>query len=83
MLGQGERYLKQAIVDKDPYVSSSALISGYHLIHQHPSNVDVVKRWFNEVQDAAKSKYTMVQYHALGLLYKLRQQDKYVSPAAA
>lgn len=76
MLGQGERYIKQAIVDKDPYVSSSALISGYHLVHENPANLDVVKRWFNEVQDAAKSKYTMVQYHALGLLYKLRQHDR-------
>jgi coatomer subunit gamma len=76
LLGQGERYLKQAIVDKDPYVSSSALVSGYHLIHTNPANTEVVKRWFNEIQDAAKSKYTMVQYHALGLLYKLRHHDR-------
>jgi len=75
MLGQGERYLKQAIVDKEPYVASSALVSGYHLM-VNPGNGDIVKRWFNEIQESTKSKHVMVQYHALGLLYKIRQHDK-------
>lgn len=75
LLGQGERYLKQAIVDKEPYVASAALVSGTHLL-QTPSNTDLVKRWFSEIQDATKSKSPMVQYHALGLLYQLKQNDR-------
>lgn len=75
ILGQGERYLKQAVVDREPYVASAALVSGIHLL-KVPSNVDLVKRWISEVQEASKSKYTMVQYHALGLLYQLKQHDR-------
>ena len=32
LLTQIERYLKQAIVDKNPVVSSAALVSGIHLL---------------------------------------------------
>jgi coatomer protein complex subunit gamma len=32
LLGQIERYLKQAVVDKNPVVSSAALVSGIHLL---------------------------------------------------
>ena len=32
LLTQIERYLKQAIVDKNPVVSSAALVSGLHLL---------------------------------------------------
>ena len=72
MLGQVERNIKQGIVDKDPYVQSSALVSGIHLIHRSP---DIVKRWVSEVQDAISSKSVMVQYHALALLHQIRQND--------
>eukprot|EP01104_Vermistella_antarctica_P004786 TRINITY_DN15205_c0_g1_i1.p1 TRINITY_DN15205_c0_g1~~TRINITY_DN15205_c0_g1_i1.p1 ORF type:complete len:879 (-),score=289.91 TRINITY_DN15205_c0_g1_i1:79-2715(-) len=75
ILGQGERYLKQAIVDKEPQVASSALVSGIHLLGV-ASNTDIVKRWINEIQDAAKSTNRMVQYHALGLLYQLKKRDR-------
>ncbi|PIO28177.1 hypothetical protein AB205_0148410 [Aquarana catesbeiana] len=37
---------------------------------------DVVKRWINEAQEAASSDNIMVQYHALGLLYYLRKNDR-------
>lgn len=47
MLSQMERYLKQAIVDKVPYVASSALVAGYHLADQH---IDIIKRWITEVR---------------------------------
>jgi hypothetical protein len=40
MLTQIERYVKTAIVDKDPYVSSCALISSIHLSH---SSIEVVR----------------------------------------
>jgi coatomer protein complex subunit gamma len=75
LLGQGERYLKQAIVDKEPYVASAALVSGVHLM-QKSSFQDLVKRWFSEIQEASKKKAPMVQYHALGLLHQLRQHDR-------
>jgi coatomer subunit gamma len=73
MLQSIERYMKQAIVDKLPGVSSAALVSSLHLIKQGP---DVVKRWVNEVQDTVNSDNIMVQYHALGLLYQIKKNDK-------
>mmetsp|Transcript_16169 Transcript_16169/g.48563 ORF Transcript_16169/g.48563 Transcript_16169/m.48563 type:complete len:878 (+) Transcript_16169:99-2732(+) len=77
LLGQGERYLKQAIVDKSPYIASAALVSGIHVVKENrPGNVDIVKRWHTEILTATKSQDVMVQYHALALLYKLRQHDR-------
>ncbi|XP_066452260.1 coatomer subunit gamma-1 [Eleutherodactylus coqui] len=73
MLQAIERYMKQAIVDKVPSVSSSALISSLHLLK---TSFDVVKRWVNEAQEAASSDNIMVQYHALGLLYHVRKNDR-------
>jgi coatomer subunit gamma len=45
-----ERIIKTAIVDKVPSVCSAALVSSYHLL---PVARDVVRRWQNEVQEAA------------------------------
>jgi coatomer protein complex subunit gamma len=73
MLTQIERYVKTAIVDKDPYVSSCALVSSIHLSH---SSIEVVRRWNEEVTDALNSRPNLVQYHALGLLYKMKQHDR-------
>nr|KAF6470997.1 COPI coat complex subunit gamma 1 [Molossus molossus] len=73
MLQAIERYMKQAIVDKVPSVSSSALVSSLHLLK---CSFDVVKRWVNEAQEAASSDNIMVQYHALGLLYHVRRNDR-------
>lgn len=77
LLGPGERYLQQAIVDKEPYVASSALVSGIHLMQtSQTANHDSVKRWFNEIQNASTNRAPMVQYHALGLLLQLKQHDR-------
>ncbi|KAG8128132.1 putative Coatomer subunit gamma protein [Naja naja] len=73
MLQSIERYMKQAIVDKVPSVSSSALVSSLHLLK---TSFDIVKRWVNEAQEAASSDNIMVQYHALGLLYHIRKNDR-------
>ncbi|KAM9389574.1 coatomer subunit gamma-2 [Phaethornis superciliosus] len=73
MLQAIERYMKQAIVDKVPSVSSSALVSSLHMMK---ISYDVVKRWINEAQEAGSSENVMVQYHALGLLYHLRKNDR-------
>ncbi|TPX31608.1 hypothetical protein SmJEL517_g05105 [Synchytrium microbalum] len=68
-----ERFLKQAIVDKNPAVASAALVSSLHLFH---ANKEIVKRWANEVQEAINSKGVITQYHALGLMYQIRQHDR-------
>jgi len=73
MLGAIERYVKQAIVDKNSMVASSALVAGAHLIKGSP---DVVRRWVNEVQEALHSPSEMVQFHALSLLYEIKQHDR-------
>lgn len=39
LLTQIERYLKQAIVDKNPVVASAALVSGIHLLQVSSSYV--------------------------------------------
>jgi coatomer protein complex subunit gamma len=108
-MAQGvERFFKAAIVDKNPTISSGALVSAYHLF---PAARDVVKRWANEVQESVNAKSSgsffgassgsggllggwgsstpqntgyqpvmstsyITQYHALGLLYLIRQQDR-------
>lgn len=110
-MAQGvERFFKAAIVDKNPSISSAALVSAYHLF---PNAKDVVKRWVNEAQDAVNAKSSgsslfagntsaasylsgwgaaasnapsgyqpvastsyIMQYHSLGLLYLIRQQDR-------
>lgn len=68
-----ERYMKQCIVDKNESVSCAALVSSVHLAH---TSADVVKRWANEAQEALNSDNIMVQYHALGLLYRIRKTDR-------
>jgi coatomer protein complex subunit gamma len=89
MLAAVERFLKQAIVDRSAAVSSAAIVSSYHMFH--PAR-DVVRRWANEVQEAIStpkmasaqngpgnfvaSNAYIVQYHALGLLYLIRQNDR-------
>ncbi|KAF7259507.1 hypothetical protein EG68_02792 [Paragonimus skrjabini miyazakii] len=73
MIQSVERYLKQAIVDKSPAISSAVLTSAFKLMRICP---DIVKRWVNEVQEAACSSRVMVQYHALGLLYLIRRNDR-------
>ncbi|CAM9226039.1 unnamed protein product, partial [Choristocarpus tenellus] len=73
MLGAIERYVKQAIVDKNSLVSSSALVSGMLLYKINP---EVVRRWVNEVQEAVSSNHEMVQYHALSLLYQIKAHDR-------
>lgn len=73
MLGAIERYLKQAIVDRNAFVASSALMAGMRLFITCP---EIVRRWINEVQEAVNSSSEMVQYHALSLLYKIKQHDR-------
>src|SRR6266404_3955420 len=48
-----ERFFKAAIVDRNPSISSAALVSSYHLF---PHAKDVVRRWVNEAQEAVGAK---------------------------
>mmetsp|Transcript_4485 Transcript_4485/g.7532 ORF Transcript_4485/g.7532 Transcript_4485/m.7532 type:complete len:900 (-) Transcript_4485:576-3275(-) len=73
LLMQIERYLKQAIVDKSAVVASAALVSALHLLG---NNTEIVKRWINEIQEAAQNKNSMVQFHAVALLHALRASDR-------
>lgn len=73
MLHAIERYMKQAIVDRVHPVASAALVSSLKLMNTSP---EVVKRWVNEAQEAVNSDNVMVQYHALGLLYHIRRNDR-------
>ncbi|KAK9828743.1 hypothetical protein WJX72_001875 [[Myrmecia] bisecta] len=73
LLGQIERYLKQAVVDKSPVVASAVLVSALHLLSH---NSEIVKRWTNEIQEAVQSKQPMVQFHAVALLHALRANDR-------
>ncbi len=73
MLAQMERFFKQSVVDKNPFIVSCTLVAGQHLWR---NGSDVVKRWVTEVQEALNSKSRMVQYHALSLLHRIKQNDK-------
>ena len=73
MMQQIERYMKQAIVAKNPHVASAALVSTLRMYNMNP---DVVKRWINEAQEALNSDNVMIQFHALGLLYQIKKRDQ-------
>lgn len=73
MLQSVDRFLKQSIVDKYQTVSSAALVSAHHLFDV---NRELVKRWATEVSEVVNSRHATSQYHALGLLYLIKQHDK-------
>ena len=76
MLNSLERYYKQAIVDRDDYVSSAALVSAL-LLSAKPGAPDVIARWVNEVQTTlTSSKGEMVAFHALALLRTIKRNDR-------
>lgn len=63
MLQAIERYMKQAIVDRNSNISSAALTSSLHMTK---TANEVVKRWVNEVQEALNSeKYEINIYQFL------------------
>jgi len=82
-----ERFLKAAIVEKSPSISSAAIISSYHLFGM---SKDLIRRWGNEVNEALNFKgssstflsasssttSSIVQYHALGLIYSIKSHDR-------
>ena len=76
ILGSIERYVKQAVVDSSPLVSSSALVSASHLYDSNPDSATIVKRWITETTEATQSPNEMVQFHAMQLLYQIKAHDR-------
>jgi coatomer protein complex subunit gamma len=73
MVSQMDRFLKQSLVDRNPFIVVSTLVAG-QILFGHSS--ETIKRWLNEIQEALNNKNRMVPYHALALLYKIKQADK-------
>lgn len=73
MIGTMERYLRQAVVDRNNNVVSAAIVTGIHMAHVVP---DTVKGWADQVNEALKNRGSKAQYHALALLHKLRKNDR-------
>lgn len=73
MVGQIERFLKQSVVDKNPFIVGSTLVSAQHLLK---TNADIIKRWSNEIAESLNNPSRMVQYHGLALTYHTKKHDK-------
>lgn len=87
-----ERFFKAAIVDRNSSISSAALVSSYHLHPiardvikrwaneaQEAINSKAVGGYGAQSQhgfQAVQSTSSATQYHALGLLYLIRQGDR-------
>eukprot|EP00915_Cephaloidophora_sp_WS-2016_P004333 GHVH01005829.1.p1 GENE.GHVH01005829.1~~GHVH01005829.1.p1 ORF type:complete len:798 (+),score=112.23 GHVH01005829.1:150-2543(+) len=69
---QLEGQIKNAILDKDSVVSSSALVYGEFLYHIQP---ELVRRWGTEVGSALQRNTGMSQAHALRLLFLIKKGD--------
>ncbi|BGP47235.1 coatomer subunit gamma [Rhodotorula kratochvilovae] len=86
-----ERFFKAAIVDRNTSISSAALVSSYHLqpiardVIKRWANeaAEAVQNKggaygtsYGQGYQAVQSSSSIVQYHALGLLYLIRQGDR-------
>jgi len=78
MLMQIERYMKQAMVDRDDQVAAAALMSADQMATGDPAKRRVVANWLPEIQSALSGvgRLQSVQYHALLVLYRIKQQDR-------
>mmetsp|Transcript_16899 Transcript_16899/g.33010 ORF Transcript_16899/g.33010 Transcript_16899/m.33010 type:complete len:887 (-) Transcript_16899:180-2840(-) len=82
MLSSIERFLKQAVVDKNPFIVSATLCAGQHITAR--GGLTITKQWVNQLQEALSNSSAMVEYQALALLYRVKQQDQLaVSKVAA
>jgi len=70
---QLEGQMKNAILDKDPVVSSSALAYGDFLYYIQP---EIVRRWTTEVNSALQRNQNMAQAHAVRLLFTIKKGDR-------
>ena len=70
-----ERVVKQAMGDRNASVVSSALTTSIHFFTE---NREAVRRWLPEIQAAFQAGHSKcpAQYHALGLLFLVKQHDR-------
>ncbi|KAK2198263.1 bifunctional Coatomer [Babesia duncani] len=73
MASQFERFIKSSLVERDSYVSSSALLC---CICMHRHMPTVLRRWMGEITACLSSPHKMVQFHATLLIFVLRMQDR-------
>ena len=69
-----ERYLRQAILDKNEYVQKGALLSGIILFDKAPENI---KKWSNDIQEKLNSPNPEIVYFALVLMILAKSNDLY------
>eukprot|EP00826_Nyctotherus_ovalis_P049010 TRINITY_DN5850_c0_g2_i11.p1 TRINITY_DN5850_c0_g2~~TRINITY_DN5850_c0_g2_i11.p1 ORF type:complete len:500 (+),score=173.92 TRINITY_DN5850_c0_g2_i11:48-1502(+) len=67
-----ERYLRQAIMDKNEYVQKGALISGIILFSKASENI---KKWSNDVQDKLNASDPQIIYLSLVLMSLIKSND--------
>ena len=67
-----ERYLKQAILDRNLYVQKGALMSGIILFNKAPENI---KKWSSEVQDKLNASDPQILYLSLVLMSLIKTND--------
>lgn len=73
---QLEKYIKTGLVSNNTWVVSTSLLAGLYLMKACP---EMVRRWSSEVSECISRKDTtdsMVQFHALALLYELKKSDR-------
>ncbi|KAF1743839.1 hypothetical protein MXB_5527, partial [Myxobolus squamalis] len=73
MLPGIERYVKQAIVDRNNGIATAALVSSLRFNSVNP---DFIKRWLNEIGEICKNDSYISQYHAFGLMYMIKQHER-------
>lgn len=80
MLQAVERFLKAAIVDKAHQVSSAALVGAYHFYNaaNSPAARELIKRWANEVQEAAQAKAPSGLSSFIGGGSQINQNSSYI-----
>jgi coatomer protein complex subunit gamma len=71
-----DRYLKQAIMDKNLYVQKGALMSGIILFNKATENI---KKWSNEVQDKLNSDDPQILYLSLALMSMIKSNDLFAA----
>ncbi|KAH9255188.1 hypothetical protein BASA81_006628 [Batrachochytrium salamandrivorans] len=78
MLMQIERYVKQALVDRDDQVAACALMCADQMATADPAKKRVVSNWVAEIQNAlgGMGRLGSVQYQALLVLYRIKSQDR-------
>jgi len=76
MLGAIERYVKEAIVADYAPLASAGLLAGLILSQASSESSAIVRRWITETHQAIQKHRGMVQYHALLLLYQMKNHDR-------